>query len=61
MLADIFRFLNVDPAFSPDLSKRYLEAGSPEVIDPADRAFLTEFYQDDIAKLTGLLAKTPAT
>jgi hypothetical protein len=55
MLADIFRFLEVDPAFSPDLSKRYLEAGSPEVIDPADRAFLTEFYRDDTAKLAGLL------
>jgi hypothetical protein len=61
MLADIFRFLNVDPAFPPDLSKRYLEAGVPEAIDPADRAFLTEFYRDDIAKLAGLLGKNPAT
>jgi hypothetical protein len=57
MLADIFRFLNVDPAFEPDLAKRYLEAGSPEVIDPADRAFLTEFYRDDVSKLAGLLTR----
>ena len=55
MLADIFHFLGVDPAFSPDLSKRYLEAGTPEVIDPADRAFLTEFYRDDVSKLAALL------
>jgi hypothetical protein len=57
MLADIFSFLRVDPAFSPNLSKRYLEAGVPDLIDPADRAFLIEFYRDDISKLASLLKR----
>jgi sulfotransferase family protein len=57
MLADIFRFLDVDPAFSPDMSKRYLEAGTLEVINPADRAFLIEFYRDDVGKLADLLGR----
>ncbi len=61
MLADIFRFLGVDPAFSPERSKRYLEAAAPDVIDPADRAFLTEFYRDDIVKLAGLLKRDLST
>jgi hypothetical protein len=57
MLADMFRFLEVDPAFSPDMSKRYLE-GVPDVaLDPADRAFLIEFYRDDIGKLADLLKR----
>jgi Sulfotransferase family len=57
MLADIFRFLEVDPSFSPDMSKRYLEAGTPEAIDPADRALLIEFYKDDVLKLANLLER----
>jgi len=57
VLADVFRFLEVDPAFSPDVSKRYLEAGTSEVMDPADRAFLIEFYGDDIRKLATLLKR----
>jgi len=57
MLADMFRFLRVDPAFSPDMSKRYLE-GMPDVaLDPADKAFLIEFYRDDIGKLSDLLKR----
>jgi hypothetical protein len=57
MLADMFRFLEVDPAFSPDMSKRYLE-GVPDVaLDPADRAFLIDFYRDDIGKLADLLKR----
>jgi sulfotransferase family protein len=55
MLADVFRFLEVDPVFSPDISKRYLEAGTSEVMDPADRTLLIEFYKDDVRKLADLL------
>jgi len=57
MLADIFRFLKVDPAFSLDMSKRYLVAGTPEAVDPADRALLIEFYKDDVCKLGDLLKR----
>jgi hypothetical protein len=57
MLADIFRFLDVDPTFFPDMSKRYLETGTLEVMDPADRAFLVEFYREDVAKLASLLKR----
>ena len=58
ILADIFRFLKVDATFCPDMSKRYLEAGTPDVmLDPADRAFLIEFYRDDISKLSDLLKR----
>lgn len=56
MLADIFRFLEVDPRFRPDMSKRYLEASTPPVtLEPADRGFLNEFYREDIDKLAALL------
>jgi hypothetical protein len=56
-LADMFRFLDVDSAFAPDMSKRYLE-GVPDVaLDPADRAFLIEFYREDIGKLADLLKR----
>jgi len=56
MLADVFRFLGVDPDFVPDMSKRYLEAALPNVVmNSADRAFLVEFYRDDILKLADLL------
>jgi hypothetical protein len=55
-LSDMFRFLEVDPAFRPDISKRYLESGLPDVaLDPADRAFLIDFYREDIGKLADLL------
>jgi Sulfotransferase family len=58
MLAAVFRFLEVDSNFSPDLSKRYLEASMPNVLlDQADRAFLTEFYRNDIRELAGLLRR----
>jgi hypothetical protein len=58
MLADVFRFLEVDAEFNPDLSKLYLEAGRPDVVlDATDRAFLTEFYRDDIGKLADLLGR----
>lgn len=57
-LADIFRFLKVDATFRPDMSKRYLEAGRPDlVLDPADKGFLIEFYRDDISKLGALLKR----
>jgi hypothetical protein len=56
MLSDIFRFLEVDPRFHPDMSKRYLEASAPRVtLEPADRAFLSEFYREDVNKLAALL------
>jgi hypothetical protein len=56
MLADVFSFLEVDANFSPDMSKRYLEAGMPNVVlDSSTRAFLAEFYRDDVRKLAGLL------
>jgi hypothetical protein len=57
MLADVFRFLEVDPAFSPDISKHYLEAGTSQMMHPADRAFLIEFYGEDIRKLAALLKR----
>ena len=57
MLADVFCFLEVDASFSPDMSMRYLEAGTPGMMHLSDRAFLTEFYRDDIGKLAGLLRR----
>jgi hypothetical protein len=58
MLADIFRFLEVDATFSPDRSQRYLESGMPDAqLDPADRAFLVDFYRADIGKLAELLGR----
>lgn len=54
-LADIFRFLDVDPAFCPDTSKRYLESGQRTALEPADREFLENFYRSDIRKLGKLL------
>jgi hypothetical protein len=56
-LADMFRFLDVDPSFSPDMSKRYLEGMPGVALDPVDRAFLIEFYRDDIGKLSDLLKR----
>ncbi len=56
MLADVFRFLEVDANFVPDMSTRYLEAGLPSAaLDSEDRVFLTGFYRDDMVKLAGLL------
>jgi len=56
MLADIFRFLEVNPLFRPDVSKRYLEASAPRVtLEPSDRACLSEFYKEDVEKLADLL------
>ena len=56
MLADIFRFLEVDANFCADTSKRYLENRlANETMDPRERAFLAEFYRDDVRKLAGLL------
>jgi hypothetical protein len=58
MMADILRFLEVDRTFRPDMSKRYLESGLPDVApDRADRAFLIEFYREDIDKLSDLLKR----
>lgn len=58
MLADIFRFLEVDSNFLPDMSQRYLEAGMPDVVlGAADRAFLVELYRDDIGQLGRLLGR----
>lgn len=57
MLADVFRFLNVDPDFRPDLSRRYLESGDAQEMEPADRALLISFYRDDIQKLASLLKR----
>jgi hypothetical protein len=58
MIADIFRFLEVDARFRPDMSKRYLEAGAPRVIlEPSDRAFLSEFYKADVDNLAILLQR----
>ena len=57
-LADIFRFLNVDPDFEPDMSKRYLEGNRPDLfLEPADRAFLIDFYREDINKLGELVKR----
>jgi hypothetical protein len=48
----------VDATFRPDISKRYLEAGVPDVVlDPADRGFLIGYYRDDISKLARLLKR----
>src|SRR5579871_6835655 len=58
MLADIFRFLEVDTRFRPDMSRRYLEAGAPAVaMESADRAFLSNFYRADVEKLGALLKR----
>ena len=58
ILADIFRFLKVDEPFRPDISKRYLEGDVPDVtLDPADRAFLIDYYRDDVSKLARLLKR----
>ncbi len=58
IVADIFRFLKVDATFRPDISRRYLEAGVPDVVlDPADRGFLIGYYRDDISKLARLLKR----
>jgi hypothetical protein len=57
-LADIFRFLEVAADFQPDMSKRYLESGTVDLpMEPADRAFLTDFYREDIRKLVELLGR----
>ncbi len=56
VLAELFRFLDVDPAFQPDMSKRYLESPKPGIpLDPDDRAYLREFYKEDILQLSRLL------
>jgi hypothetical protein len=55
MLVDIFRFLEVDTRFRPDMSTRYLEASVPIAPGPEDRAFLSEFYREDVEKLAALL------
>lgn len=58
MLADIFGFLGVDEGFRPDMSRRHLEAGLPDVVlGAADRARLTEFYREDIEKLADLVER----
>jgi len=58
MLADIFRFLEVDARFRPDMSQRYLEAGEPRVtLEPSDRAFLSEFYKADVDNRAILLQR----
>ena len=58
MLADVFRFLEVNADFRPDMSKRYLKAAKPDVgMEAADRALLVNFYRNDIAKLSQLLGR----
>jgi hypothetical protein len=58
MLADIFRFLEVDSDFLPDMSQRYLEAGMPNIVlGAADRAFLVHLYRDDIGQLAELMQR----
>ncbi|HTR34550.1 MAG TPA: sulfotransferase [Bryobacteraceae bacterium] len=58
MLADIFRFVGVDPMFRPDMSKRFLESQRPGLpLEEEDRSYLTEFYREDIEKLGDLLGR----
>jgi hypothetical protein len=57
MLAEIFEFLGVNPAFRPDMSKRYLESQTAISLEPQDRDLLTQFYRDDIEKLASLLGR----
>lgn len=58
MLEDVFSFLGANTDFRPDMSKRYLEGARPDVVlEAADRAFLADFYRDDIAKLAELLRR----
>ncbi|HUA17641.1 MAG TPA: sulfotransferase [Bryobacteraceae bacterium] len=58
MLAELFRFLGVDPTFCPDMSKRYLESEQPKFLpEPGDRVCLREFFRPDIEKLAGLLGR----
>jgi len=57
-LGDIFRFLEVAPDFRPDVSKRYLESATADAaMALADRAFLNDFYREDIRKLAALLER----
>jgi Sulfotransferase family len=55
MIASILRFLDVDHDFKPDMSKRYLAGAGRPTMAPEDRAFLTEFYQEDVRRLAQLL------
>lgn len=58
VMRELFRFLEVDPNFRPDMSQRYLERPRGSVsMDPADRAYLAEFYREDIGKLAELLQR----
>jgi sulfotransferase family protein len=58
MVSDTFRFLDVDPAFRPDLSVRHLAAkGFSARMAARDTAFLKDFYRDDVRMLAQLLER----
>jgi hypothetical protein len=56
-LASIFRFLEVDDSFLPDMTRRHRERTvDPPPMSEATRALLEEYYADEIAYLAELLS-----
>jgi hypothetical protein len=55
MIGSVLRFLEVSDDFKPDMSTRYLVGAGRLMMAPKDRAFLTEFYKEDVRKLGQLL------
>lgn len=56
MLTELLRFLDVDPDVTSDTSTKYLIGRVPaSSIDPQDRAYLTDYYRDDVERLSALL------
>jgi sulfotransferase family protein len=56
MLTDLFRFLDVDTSVKPDTSAKHLVGRVPaSSIDPCDRAYLIDYYRDDVQRLSALL------
>lgn len=57
MLQKIFTFLEVDPAFAPDMSERYNTNPPSEALSPELRKKLIELYRSDIKKLEILIGR----
>ncbi len=56
VIEDILRFLNVDAAFRPDMSRRHLAGRVPaSTMEARDRAYLAAYYREDVQRLAVLL------
>ena len=57
VIAETFKFLEVDPSFKPDISERYNANPPTDPISDEMRKKLIEIYREDILKLQKLIGR----